>query len=377
MGINDSDLRAAGFNPQTGTYNPNAAAPPGHFQGPPLDSSAPLTVNAQTGAPVPGPVQAPPTYPQQAPPPPGYPQQGPPAPNWMDLTQPGAAESAWDQHGKEFFTPGMGEGYSWGAIPGITAPGMGIDFAASTIPGMSGHMGADNLARDAYFQAQQMRPELGGPGLDPYYDNAKRRASESINQQAAARGSYGSSAALDQNREAFTNLEAEKANREADYNLRRAAEQRGWAGLGGQLGAAAEQSQLGWMQGLGGLAMNAEEMDLAHKLSGVKTAMGAQEAWLNRLLGGFNAGLGVQGAHEGRINDAFNNALGFGGATAPMIDQATMDMIQTELGLSEQQLAALLGIPASQLGSDRFTGQKVTGDIGTLAEGAKTATEIL
>lgn len=67
------------------------------------------------------------------------------------------------------------------------------------------------------------------PNFGDFYDNAIRRSVEGINKNLGARGAYGSSAADDQIKESITNLNAERANREADYNLQRSADARAWA----------------------------------------------------------------------------------------------------------------------------------------------------
>lgn len=202
-------------------------------------------------------------------------------------TQPGKTEGLFDQNQGTFFQPGMGETIAGGILPGMNAPGVGQGFAGTAIGNLSGQTGAGNQSQQAWEQFLRNRPDINrDPGLDPYYDNAKRRAEESIRQTMAAKGAYGSSAANDMAQEAFTNLEAEKANREADYHLARLAEQRGWEGLGGQLAGQASGQQLGWTTGLGNLGLGAETLGMNKDVNTIASALGVDATELSRVLGG-------------------------------------------------------------------------------------------
>ncbi len=213
-------------------------------------------------------------------------------------------------------------------------PFFGEQNAQGLVQGGMGMTGAANPTAQAYDQFQQNRPDIAqDPGLGAYYENAKRRSLEDINKQAAARGAYGSSAALDVGQEAVTNLEAERANREAQYNLQRLGEQRAWEGLGGQLAGQQAGSQLGWTQGLGQLGF------------------GADQSRLGRQLGGQGAAGMAQGAREGRIQNAFQNLQGMGQQVSGQVldwnnlslgsDAALMDAIQGgNLSVAQEQAAA-------------------------------------
>lgn len=120
------------------------------------------------------------------------------------------------------------------------------------------------------------------PGFGAYYDNAKNRAGESINQTMAARGAYGSSAANDQISRAFTDLEADRAKNEADYNLKRLGENRAWQSLGGSLAGQADQNSLArssedrnWESLLGQLGLDSSRFGLARTNAGMDAANAA------------------------------------------------------------------------------------------------------
>ena len=142
---------------------------------------------------------------------------------------------------------------------------------------------------------------MNDPGLSAYFDNAKARAAESINKSAAATGAYGASSANDQTARAFSDLEAQRAFKEADYALQRAAEDRAWQGLGGELAGGAD-SHSG--------AVSEDERRWADLLSG----MGGQvdDAELRRLNAAMDASGLAQGAERTRGQDYFNNTAAAG-----------------------------------------------------------------
>ena len=188
-------------------------------------------------------------------------------------------------------------------------PGGGQQFVSNLQSQYGGMIGGANPTAHAYQQFQQNRPDIRqDAGLDPYYQNAQRRALEGINQNAASRGAYGSSAALAGGQEAITNLAAEQANREADYHLRRMGEQRGWESLAGQLAGQQSASQLGWAQGLGGLGLAGEQL-------------------------GANIDATGQQAREGRLQNMFNNMFQREALYAPLIAGYQGDTITQDIDL--------------------------------------------
>jgi hypothetical protein len=140
--------------------------------------------------------------------------------------------------------------------------------------------------------------------LDPYYNNAERRATEAINNQFGARGLFNSSAAMDQNAEAIGNLEAEKANREGQYGLQR-------AGLLGNL------------------------------------AQGADVSTLGNLGAGFGAAQGSEEARRQRGQDYLSNVMGLAMPTAAMAGNAYQQMIQGDQDLMNQAMMAEMGLAST------------------------------
>jgi hypothetical protein len=152
------------------------------------------------------------------------------------------------------------------------------------------------------------RPELQNDmGLDPYYQNAQRQSIEGINQNLAARGAYGSSAADDQIKETIQNLNADRANREAAYNLQRSAENRAWETEIGQQTGSLSGHQLSYDQlGQAGIS------DLLKTKSGYDLAGAGLSGDLGKLRLGYDQG--ISGA-EGDLGKLYQ---GFGGIYAGM-----------------------------------------------------------
>lgn len=300
-------------------------------------------------------------------------------PGDFDISTMGAGEQQWQQTGQQWQQPTanenvfqtarpelegtmMGQGYIQNALPGIAQPGVGQQFVGAAIPGMQGHMGGGNNVSQVFGDYQRT---AGAPGMDAYYENETRKALERINGNAASRGIYGSSAALAEGNEAITNLAADQARVEAQYNLDRLR-------TGAEIGRSAEDSQLGWTQGLGDLGLRAEETDLARQLTGVKAAdlldrtrleqlglLGdfadnASDSFLDRLTGGQNAAIGAQRAEEDRVELGFDAALRMGkevqAAATNWLEQLTQDQLDLFANSREAALASL----ATALGYDEY-----------------------
>lgn len=281
----------------------------------------------------------------------GAPAAPRPLPGDYSLQNPGAAEMQWDpsqweqpfgaeafnqQNQNLFYTPGVGELGTAAMIPGIQAPGAGQMFQQQSLPGAAAHMGAGNMSAQAFQDYQQNA--AADPGMGRFYDNAGRKALESINQNAAARGVYGSSAALSQGQEALTDLAADRARHEADYNLRR-------LGLGGQLAGAAERSQLDWFGRGGDLAMDAERLGLGRQQTaldalgqldetalkrlglGMDAATRAGDERLGRLSGATRAAEGAQDARQERIFGVSDRVSGNAGMFSETAGQAGIEIL--------------------------------------------------
>ncbi len=259
----------------------------------------------------------------------------------------GPAEANYNEIGDRFNTPTAGELMAASMIPGIVAPGAAQDYWNTTGQNLTGNTGAGNLAAQAYQDFQANRPDIAtDPGLQPYYDNAQRLALEGISRNSAAAGGYGSSTFQDVSQEAITNLRADQARNEADYNLRRIGEERGWAGMGLEGANMAAQNQLGWAGTLGDIAYGAEEANLARGIAGGNLARGLGHDAISRLTSGGGVAEGAGAERLGRIFGQFNADMGFGNAVSGALGTGLGAITEQDLALLEAsgqgELAALI-----------------------------------
>jgi hypothetical protein len=198
-----------------------------------------------------------------------------------------------------------------------TQPGLGEDFAAASLDyyGNGGMPALSNNQQSYYDSFQASRPDIAAdPGLDPYFDNAVTNAQRDIDKNAAARGSYGSSAAIGFGAQAATDLRAQQAHEEAQYNLQRLGEQRQWEGLGFNMAGGADANSL--------------------------AASEDERAWL-----GAQGSLAFAGqdASRARGQDFFNNTMALGDRTAGIMGQEYDNMFTDDAALMEAAMAAEMG----------------------------------
>lgn len=291
---------------------------------------------------------------------------GDPLPRY-DLRKPGSMEEAYAQHGQVFFEPGKTDAYYKDTSSAYTKPGTGEQVGGQAArdlykgsqgesagqdywQGINGRYG--DTAGPGYAQKahQQFDRNVGGPGLDAYYDAAFSRTSRKLDRAAAARGQFNSSEALRNQRDAATSLDAEQANREADYNLRRQQ-----AYMQSALGASGDE--LNWTQGLGQLAFNAGNEKLNYANSAANNASNVQQQEQNRLAAGYNAAMGLdqfnvastvaglgaagdaQNFRQGRIQQQFDNKLSIGDRMSGLYGNA----LAADAAYAQQQLGMGMG----------------------------------
>ena len=251
-----------------------------------------------------------------------------------------AATGAGGQTGA-LLTPGFGEqsfGYYVGQGAWDPNKNLGAQAAPGAVSAIQSAQGqnaagynmahamynAPSRADEAYNNANlAVDPNLGG-----FYDNAKKRAGESIGDALASRGLTGSS--FEQNRLAnsYTDLEAERANREADYGLNRARTL-------GSLGSAADSSRHGFMSGgLSGLNQTAQT-----DIAGTNTAMGilgnVDQQNLDTVNSGMTAGLGAQGAMTDRIRGGIADVSGAWLMANNVAQETFKNMFGTDMSMED------------------------------------------
>lgn len=229
----------------------------------------------------------------------------------LNQSGPGTGESYYANNQGIWQSPSFGETNTQGVVNHYSDPSNRPALTQNSQNWFQQYTGAmPNIATD--------------PGLAPYYNNAEKRSTEGINQAVAARGAYGSSAANDQISRGITDLEADKANREADYNLRRIGEQRAWQGLGGQLaGQADSQSQ----------AASQDAQNWAGLLS--KLGLDASGMGLNRTNAGMDAASSAQSQQRNRGNDYFSQQQSQGDRLAELYKNIMLPGLDNDAAMME------------------------------------------
>ena len=235
--------------------------------------------------------------------------------------------------------PGAAEGYYQAAAPFYGQQGFGDQWWNQNNQQFNQPGAAEAYQQQFTDKSQGLDADMGA-----YYDRAKERSFADIDKQFGARGMFGSSAATSQLGQAATDLEAQRARDEAQYGLSRAAEQRGWAGLGGQLAGQAQQGNLARLMGAGGLAQ------------------GFDANALNRVNSGMNAAMGAQDARRSRVQDMFGNVstpsaalFGMQGSYLPM-------QIQNDQSLMDSAMLFGTGMAQDMVNSDRYATEKMRDD---------------
>lgn len=305
------------------------------------------------------------------------------------------APSGYDQSG-----PGVGEQF-FNATQGQYGASPAADFNATAQPqlaqpgaasqhweGVQGQFSGPapdvtNNTQSAYDAYMRNTPEIAAlPGLEPYYDNARTTYVEDTNRQLAARGAFNSSAALDSIGSGLASLNAEQANREADYGLARAAEQRQWYGLGGDLASLADNASLNegtfgldWLKTGGDLAGAAGQEDLDRIELGGNLASDADRAELDRLIAGQTSAFGAQLARDTRVQAAFDNMLRVGEGMATVAGDAYTQMFAADSALMDAVLSGDVASVAEALNISRDTAGRIMDDLtaiaGAVTEGVK------
>lgn len=228
------------------------------------------------------------------------PGQAQPQLSSLNESGPTDAKKFFDANSGVWQSPSYGEVNTQGIVSNYSDP--------SNRPAVS------NDSQNWFQQYAGAMPNIAtDPGLDPYYNNAEKRSTEGINQAVAARGAYGSSAANDQISRGITDLEADKAQHEAQYNLQRLGEQRAWEGLGGQLAGGADASSV---------AQSQDQQHWADLLS--KLGIDASRLGLDRTNAGADAAGNATGAERTRGQDYFNDQLAMGDRMSDLIKSIMM-----------------------------------------------------
>jgi hypothetical protein len=253
--------------------------------------------------------------------------------------------------------PGLGERTIEDTLPLFSRPGKlqqnagaaagklgNANNAENYWRGVSGRVNAPRSTQQMFTSFMGNRPDIStDAGLGPYFDEAKKRAIESIDTASAARGGYSSSFAADQINDAVTALEAQRALQEGSFTLDTLAEQRAWEQLGGSLAGQADAGELG-MLGLGGsLAAGADAGLLASLGLGANIFGQADMQELARLNALVNTGVLGQELFEGRYNDMFTNILNASNPLAALTMGGLTGAVENDQELMGNIMSMILG----------------------------------
>lgn len=228
------------------------------------------------------------------------------APTGMDQTTPGYGEQYWQnnqnlwqqspqldwasQQLPKYDTPGFGEQYNTEGVKAFGQPGQGSQFW-NQIQGQFNQQHGGNLQ----------------PQFDAFYDRGENKAVGAANQQANARGAYGSSAALNNVGNVIDDWEANRAKAGTDFALANSKNMQDMATTYGNLAFGAGNEDLK-RQGMGSdIAFHIGDQAQNRTNQGINNAMGIDQSYLNRTNSGFNAANTAQGAFEGRAQHMFDN----------------------------------------------------------------------
>lgn len=198
------------------------------------------------------------------------------------------------------------------------------------------------------------------PSFDAYYDNAFRRGSDKLNANLAARGQYGSSQGVQQINDFTSSMEAERANREADFMAQQRRDRAAIAGQAdnvdiqnltsrGALANSASSSALSNLLGRGQLANNATNAALSRAEGGLGLGKMLDQQELQDFTTGMTAATTAQGLREGRLRGGYDDLLKIGDRTSPIVNGGFDQIFGTDERMFENYLQTVLGIPREQI----------------------------
>jgi hypothetical protein len=347
----------------------------------------------------------------------------------FDLSGPSAQEEAYGKYGSQLAAPSKAEGYNAQHGGQFAAPGAAQQFAANlnglsqaragtsaggayaaASPALQTQSAQERFAKSGgvdqarggtasgqYWQGLQGGANLPAADMGAYYDRAQKVGSAQIDNAAAARGMFGSTAAMDQQRQLAADLGGQRARDEAQYGLSRAglqdqifggaasrADNAGLGAYGAQLNAAqaSDQGLLGRLGLSGNMAGGADQAGLNSYLGQFGVAQGSDAGAIQRFNAGMSGsqaadqgltsrlgllGQGAQSADQGRtgrIGMAHDALAGITAGTGAVLDNAYTDMFSTDQGYMD--MASQLGLGA---GNQALQGSIAAGNQ-TAAQGA-------
>jgi len=342
------------------------------------------------------------------------------APFGHDMSTPGVREQFWNNNQAlwfqnpqldwvneqlgQFNDPWQSETFNAGILGSIGQPGAGqsywnglsgsLNSPTASQNATSGGYRGPNLAEQAFEQTQRALPGSLQPQFDAYYDRMRDKTMSAVNTQAAARGAYGSSSALNGSIGAALDVEANRAKAGTDFSLADSKNQADWFALLGSQGRAADLSgqgafSLNQQQGrdeldrvktYGDLAFRAEEMgfdkgkamsDIAFGIddqrlermgAGIDTAFKADHAYDNDRDTAFRAAGDAQRDREGRISGLYGDLEGMSEDVMGFFTKNYDQLLGADEATFDQMLSTMIAQTADQRGWDSQQQERIFRD---------------
>ena len=196
------------------------------------------------------------------------------------------------------------------------------------------------------------------PQLDALYDRQREKTAGAMNDQLAARGGFGSSAGVNMIGDALSNIGAQQAAKEADYNARIAQQ--------------ADAARLNQLQAYGGLAQQAQQGQLGRLGGAMSSFMGGDQTEITRLNAMMNAATQAQGLRRQRGQDYLGNLQSSQFPMMSIIGQGLQGMLAQDQALMDSATAAELGMLGERLAQDYRAQEQHRDDVGLAADTAGT-----
>lgn len=205
-----------------------------------------------------------------------------------------------------------------------SGPGQGY---TQSMQGLLAQGGDTNQAQQAFAEAQNLAPA----NMGAYYDRAGQQAIQGIDKQAASRGAYGSSAALELGQSTLSDLAADRSFQEAQYGLNR-------ADMMGRLGQGAASSQQAAFGAVAGNEQQRRGLEFSVMQGLADMGIAVDQSRLSRIMGLFGAEIGTAQARSGVIGAA--DAAKFGEAGYVTEQQIGAGLGATAAGANLEQMLA-------------------------------------
>lgn len=260
-----------------------------------------------------------------------------------DQTNQGVAEQQWDISSEAYSAPGEAQQWSEQNRDAYDRRGVG-EKTSRRVAGKL-EQGADDNAGSQYWDKVAGRFNDGSrtdveANLGGYYDRAFDRGAGQINRQLAARGQFGSTRGMQQIGDYGAALQADRANREAQYGLQRSADELAWTRGGADIAFRASDTERGYLTDAASQAQAAQAQQF-DRLGQAHGQLLQDDAYgLQNRNSGMIAASSAQGARDNRIQQGAENQLTFaqilaGYGQRGVDSNLAQDQGQAELGLAE------------------------------------------